>query len=358
MNEITSLGNVMSVARPPHTYERIAPNLFNFYSKRTDLRQYVIGEISKTVRECPEEGVWQVSNAVVFDGKHVMLSDGRLAAETLQDTGQDHIASLGQRQEVMIDLRKLAANPYPIVILLKEGDANYGHMLVEMIPKLLSVKRLGIRAVNVVFSAPAEWAAELVVAIARTLEIEVNLLRPGPQPAFADELTILSPVARHNNRKSYTVVDMADHLLRSLAEPQPTERAEKLVVWRRPGEKRNPINSDELIHTLAGKGYRVVYPAEMSFRDQVAMFSKATHVVGLLGAGLTNTMFSPADTEVFMIDPGLYDFFFWDLCTIRKQNFSWYFSQPLQMFEPSRLTKSVELNTHDILSALSAVDFI
>ena len=54
---------------------------------------------------------------------------------------------------------------------------------------------------------------------------------------------------------------------------------------------------------LAKRGFEMVAPGTLSFRDQVALFASAEFIAGPHGAGLTNILFSPANAKVLEIFP-------------------------------------------------------
>jgi len=52
----------------------------------------------------------------------------------------------------------------------------------------------------------------------------------------------------------------------------------------------------------------------MSFEEQIFIFSQAKVVVGILGAAMTNTVFSPRTAQVIMLTPdSITVIFFWIL---------------------------------------------
>jgi capsular polysaccharide biosynthesis protein len=74
--------------------------------------------------------------------------------------------------------------------------------------------------------------------------------------------------------------------------------------------------------------------------------------VGPLGAALSNILFSCEGAEVLMIDPGMYDMFFYDLSALRKHVFSWLFSQKIEFSQPSKLHAKYRVNQSHIKQAL------
>ncbi|MER9952315.1 glycosyltransferase 61 family protein [Mesorhizobium sp. M0047] len=358
MSEIVSLGSFDAVATDPHSYRRYAPNLFNYRSAHDDLRTFILRVLCEDSVDCPEEGVWLIRNCLIVDGKHVLLESGKFVETSIVDRPLEDIKLLLRQSTSStraVNLRDQAQNDDPIVVFMKSGAANYGHVLIEMLPRLLNAKRIGLSRFNIILPQEALWAKSLIDFACSALDIQLKYIEVDTSSAHADEVVLLSPVSKHNRRKSQTVVDMTALLLEGVDAPK---KARKLAVWRKPDEKRSIVGDAYLLSALRDASYDVVYPGEMSFVEQMQAFREATHIVAPLGAGLTNLVFAGPHCDVFMIDPGTYDFFFWDLSCLREQHFSWYFNKEIDFFKVDSLTRQVDLDANAVISALKLSHFI
>ncbi len=68
------------------------------------------------------------------------------------------------------------------------------------------------------------------------------------------------------------------------------------------GTYRALLNEDELVEAFSARGYEIVEPEQLPFLDQIRLFAEAELVVGLGGAALFNTIFSPPETRVVTIE--------------------------------------------------------
>lgn len=357
MMETVSLGPLDRVARPAHSYERFGPNIFNLVSDNPALRRYVLNELSVSPKLCPAEGVWALRDCTVIDGKFAVTSKGLYAEETVVDASPSTWSPSDDRGQSP-SLRARCRNDDPIVLFAKAGAANYGHVLVEMLPRLLTLKRLGIERANMVLPAEMTRFAEALNLTAASLGLSLSWIDVEPGSRFvADELLVTSPVSKHNARKSFTLVDLVNALCDQVRTGDQPTSTRRLLVWRRRSEQRAPHNDGRFLIEMVSRGYEVVYPAELTFAEQISLFANATHIVGLLGAGLTNSIFAKASARVFMIDPGLYDFFYWDLACVRRQDFSWYFSEPLVRFDTTRAQRAVAIAHQPLITSLTQAGF-
>jgi capsular polysaccharide biosynthesis protein len=80
----------------------------------------------------------------------------------------------------------------------------------------------------------------------------------------------------------------------------PPEPGVKLYVTRDSGDGRNLRNEPELRQALIERGFSVVDPGSLSWLDQVRLFRRATHVVGVHGAAFTNILFRAPQTMNFL----------------------------------------------------------
>jgi capsular polysaccharide biosynthesis protein len=60
--------------------------------------------------------------------------------------------------------------------------------------------------------------------------------------------------------------------------------------------RRKLINENELVEKLIKEGYTEIFTEKLSTIDKILYFSNATHVVGAIGGGISNVLFSPKET--------------------------------------------------------------
>lgn len=65
--------------------------------------------------------------------------------------------------------------------------------------------------------------------------------------------------------------------------------------------KRKMVNEDELVNYLSQKGFSEVFTENYSTEDKILMFANAEHVVGAVGGGLCNVLFSQPECKLTAI---------------------------------------------------------
>ncbi|MFN3998532.1 glycosyltransferase family 61 protein [Algoriphagus sp.] len=80
------------------------------------------------------------------------------------------------------------------------------------------------------------------------------------------------------------VVHSVDHL-------RELDRNDKIFIYRPKVHGRAIINNDEIIQIAESHGFIPVDPSSLTLKDQIVLFSGASHIIGIHGAGLTNIIF-------------------------------------------------------------------
>jgi len=65
--------------------------------------------------------------------------------------------------------------------------------------------------------------------------------------------------------------------------------------------KRRMVNEDEYVDYLIKKGYKEVLTEKLTTIEKILYFSNATHVIGAIGGGISNVLFSPKTTKLEVI---------------------------------------------------------
>src|SRR5262249_17494431 len=78
---------------------------------------------------------------------------------------------------------------------------------------------------------------------------------------------------------------------------------DRIYISRRDAPGRRIVNEDELMAHLAQYGYREVVLSGLPLIEQIKIFSSASRVISMHGAGLVNIAFSPRGARLVEILP-------------------------------------------------------
>ena len=334
------------ILNPAHIYRRAPPALSGCWCRDPNLLSYFYNIVRQTEAHCPAEYMVHYRTAYVVGGQYLLDADRQWFTPSITDHPQAESLRPALEQRIGLgDVRQLPPAGKPTVMIAKAGANNYGHTLAEILPRLINLWRSPLRDVRLLLPTGMGSFSPTIRALLSLLGIAAELLFTSEQEiAAVEDLVFIGPVSQHNTRKSTTLLSLRDLLWRSVAAtPEPRRR---LYIERPPHEQRSLDNAAAARETLEAAGYETVHPASLPFDDQVRLFSQASHVVGTLGAGLTNILFAPPSCRVTMIDPGLADYFFWDLAALAGQPFSWVFTGPVSFYsqELASATYPVDLD--------------
>ena len=186
------------------------------------------------------------------------------------------------------------------VLLKQTWDANYGHWLIDALPKLSLLPELHDLADCLFVLNPQRVDAMRSVvldslALAGIREDQALFLDDAPRRF--ERLTVLGTIGRHPVAKAPRAISYLEQLAEGV-EPFADER---IYVSRNLSSRRRLVNEDAVVDVLKQHGYVVVHPETLTFREQVATFRAARHVVGNMGAALANLAFSPQDVTVLAL---------------------------------------------------------
>ena len=77
----------------------------------------------------------------------------------------------------------------------------------------------------------------------------------------------------------------------------------RLFLARKPNQKKKLLNHLAVEEIVAGHGFEVLYPQDMSFRDQLSAIRDATHVIGPDGSALFLTLFARPGAKLAVLSP-------------------------------------------------------
>ena len=295
---------------------------------------------------CPAEAVMLYRGAHLLDGWHVVTAEGAGIAEsfdpatTAPDTWDRRRAQLARIAAGTADT--LPASGPPVVAISLNGSFNFGHMLAEILPRLVHVAALGLTRIRLLLPHDAARLRHMVDFALLALGLEAEIIAcPFGSVLRVPALHWVSPVSRHDHRKSPTLLRL---MQRMAALAPPPDGPQRLYVARPAGVFRQVRNAAAVEAIAREAGYAVVEPAALPFPAQIALFAGARRVAGPMGSALALAAAMPPGGEVAMFEAGNGDFFFWDLACLAGHRFHWAFTAPLAAWQPDMLRRDMTID--------------
>ena len=247
-----------------------------------------------------------------------------------------HVAPLRADDEFRMVDRYFKADPAKAYLWIGSvGSVNYGHWLVDDLPRLKALRELRHRrpdAALIVVTVRTGAAHDQVHLDTCNLVSNADHLGPVQVIAveleakvFFEELFFVTPVSNHPISKSPEALAYVAH--NALSIPLPEEDAERLpsriFVKRAVSGSRDLLNQSEVEGFLGQSGFVSLDTATMPFMLQAGLFRNAELVIGCMGASMTNSVFSKAGTGVGYLAPnGWIEPFYWDLAAVRGHRYA------------------------------------
>ena len=180
-------------------------------------------------------------------------------------------------------------------VVLRLGNVWY-HNLTEGLPALLLLERAGISLTNIDHFIIGHSAGSMVYDWLKAWGIpSEKILLAGPRAAFLCEHLFIPTF--QNRGGNWFAAPIAAKLGSRL--PPPTLCwPQKIYISRQRCNTRRLHNEAELLPLLLTFGYTTVLLEDLSLAEQIALFSQATHVMGVHGSGLANIIFCKPGTVV------------------------------------------------------------
>lgn len=226
----------------------------------------------------------------------VFTHDKKLIAQTIAQHSSEECQRAFERLHAVTDVVEVTE---PSLLLRKRGDHNYGHWMVELLPRLWLAEQFMTPQRLVVPDAGNAMTHVIRDSIALSSTQPRQFLALDNQAVcFFKDLSIVEGLTDHGVYMSPLVFAQTDAMRACVPEVAP----QRLYVVRS-GSPRAVVQEPEIRALLQHYGFRVVNPAELTFLEQVQLFKSAECVVGVMGAGMTNTLFCPRGAKVITLAP-------------------------------------------------------
>ena len=81
---------------------------------------------------------------------------------------------------------------------------------------------------------------------------------------------------------------------------------QRLYVSRSDAKTRRILNEEEVIKFVKSYNFEVINPGDLTFIEQISIFSNAEIICGSGGSGITNHIFAPTSATLIEIQPDTY----------------------------------------------------
>ena len=296
----------------PHIYQRrlIPDSAFSLLNNRWETERY----IAPSIKFYLLKKVYVLAEGLVF------TRSGELIAQTKTAHSEIEIQEARDNLALALITKKFIPSHANAVLCKKRGADNYGHWLVEMLPKAYWARqKIGIVDWPVVVHKTSDAMQSIMKQSLEVIGVsEDKTIITERSPVYFEELLLVEGLTGHSVFISPLVMECMEFI----ASKAGSGSSDSLYAVRRPATTRDFENEPEVKIIFSENGYSEIEAEKLSFLEQVAAFKTAKRVVGPMGAALTNIIFCRPGTEVLVFMPGsALELFFWQIAEGKKLDY-------------------------------------
>ena len=242
------------------------------------------------------------------------------------------------------------------------GINNYYHWMLQVIPQIILLRRVGINLETIQKFAffrlpthlPFQKETLSLLGIPRSKIIE-TFRHPLIQ---AKRLIVTSPIKVSPPRKLACDLVRNEFLDKQL--PESKDKSNFLYLSRQNASYRKIVNENELIALLNNLGFETFCLESMSFLEQVNLFSKAKVIISPHGAALTNLIFcNPGVKVIEIFSPTYYILCYKHICNYYNLKHYSFIAEGLENPDAKKdYDKHINVNLNSLLDLMKLIDII
>lgn len=226
---------------------------------------------------------------------------------------------------------------------------HFGHFLVEVLPRYWSLARQPLESRRIVVHTNAHYDFFANFPFARSIFSSLGLKAESfidfRVPVRLDDLTVPHASLRPQAFAYEAYGDLCRHIGKKLLAGRSIEKSDT-PIWLSKTKLKHGVSvfANEFIveDHLRKNGVDIVYPEELSFEDQLYLFSSRTTIAGTTGSAFHTAIFADNHPRVIMIDPvGFKNSNFTILDKLMKNDSEHYFPSGTEMIQLDGFLRAV-----------------
>ena len=199
-----------------------------------------------------------------------------------------------KRYDQKLSTRKFRAVE-SVVWVTDDWSKGYFHWLADVLPKLvIAADRLATSKLLL----PSHFRGSALVADSLALFGITNFEFIDPSETIIADTFHLPVHVQESGDFDSGVIREVRRILTEAAGSDEGPHDKRIYISRKYAKRRRVVNEDELINVLRDFAFETVYAEELSFRDQIRLFSSCHSLISAHGAGLANMLFMPERSRI------------------------------------------------------------
>lgn len=304
---------------PARSYPSSVPAFSNLDCLGKVWRERTEAVLQRPQAELPAKVLLSAQNCVLFGNGHVILQDGTLVAETISGSSVTTAPSF--------DLTDLEVMKGEYALLRKPGDSNFGHWLVEIVPRIIDFQSSLGGDIRFLVPATPVQMADLRKRSMQLMGVDEKRIVPvSAAPKIIERLHFITANSIHSHTHD---AESLKKMVKAIGSRKcPTRPGRRIFAGRDDALRRRLLNENDILRIAERNGFETVYPERLTLDEQIDVFSHSSMIAGVSGAALTNIVWACPKTPVLSMLPNVgHEFFFWDIANIFDLSFSFIFGE-------------------------------
>ena len=225
---------------------------------------------------------------------------GLKALEELRYIPQEKLGTAYVLRSLVRRRRRFGDRKRYVTAFNRWSHGNYFHWMCDVLPRVFLVRDL---VADATFVLPSSHDVPFVHAsLAPFAPAGLEFFAPHELAHFR-EVSVPGHIGLTGNYHEPTIRALSGFLVDSFVAGGDSNEPMYVYVTRRGAQHRYIVNEQDVIEVVSRYGFEVVENEQLSFAEQVRLYSRTTSLVGIIGANLTNTMFMRPGSALLQLSP-------------------------------------------------------
>jgi capsular polysaccharide biosynthesis protein len=290
------------------------PNIFNEHLIPEKIRRAMssgwdsIDILGRNIR------IIELHDVIVGEQGLVIDSNFRVIKESITQHSALEIEGFIKRAQNLSDIEYIQGK---FLNLRKRGEQNYGHWLIECLPKINYLNQLddgfGVLVPNV--SSQMNLVIDTSLKLSGAPADLMILKMDKSEIKRFQKLVIIDGLTNHGTYMAPQVVQFNNRLRDSVK-----GAGLKKVLLLRDSPHRRISNIENLSTALKKFGFSIITPGKLNLKEQISVLKDADSVVGVMGAEMTNIVYANQNANILNIAPASMPDTFFHFISVHKNH--------------------------------------
>ncbi|HAB62578.1 MAG TPA: hypothetical protein DCE48_18090 [Lachnospiraceae bacterium] len=256
----------------------------------------------------------ELHDVIVGEQGLVIDSNFRVIKESITQHSALEIEGFIKRAQNLSDIEYVQGK---FLNLRKRGEQNYGHWLIECLPKINYLNHLddgfGVLVPNV--SSQMNLVIDTSLKLSGTpADLMIMKMDKNEIKRF-QKLVIIDGLTNHGTYMAPQVVQF-NNRLRDMVKGAGLQK----VLLLRDSPHRRISNIEHLSSALRKFGFSIITPGKLNLKDQISVLKDADSVIGVMGAEMTNIVYANQNAKILNIAPASMPDTFFHFISVHKNH--------------------------------------